>query len=164
MAEERTLSLTLAAGSLPVSGDPVKVRRIAQNLILNGLKYTERGGVQVEVSESRVGTLQSWQLCVQDTGVGISERASPAITRLMRAATREEEALAAQGGGAAFDPVQTLQSESSRPARAASGEGIGLTIVKRLCELLDATIHVESVPGSGTTFRVMFPRSYADPA
>jgi signal transduction histidine kinase len=164
MAEERALSLTLAAGSLPVSGDPVKVRRIAQNLILNGLKYTERGGVQVEVSESQVGTLQSWQLCVQDTGVGISERASPAITRLMRAATREEEALAAQGGGAAFDPVQTLQSESSRPARAASGEGIGLTIVKRLCELLDATIHVESVPGSGTTFRVMFPRSYADPA
>jgi signal transduction histidine kinase len=41
------------------------------------------------------------------------------------------------------------------------GEGIGLSIVKRLCELLDATLEMQSVPGEGTTFAVVFPRRYA---
>jgi len=40
------------------------------------------------------------------------------------------------------------------------GEGIGLSIVKRLCELLNATIELDSVPGRGTTVRVLFPRAY----
>ena len=40
------------------------------------------------------------------------------------------------------------------------GEGIGLSIVKRLCELLDATIEMESDPGEGTTLRIVFPRRY----
>jgi signal transduction histidine kinase len=43
-----------------------------------------------------------------------------------------------------------------------AGEGIGLSIVKRLCELLDASIELQSAPGQGTTFRVIFPRSYGD--
>jgi signal transduction histidine kinase len=41
------------------------------------------------------------------------------------------------------------------------GEGIGLSIVKRLCELLDATVEVKSVKDVGTTFRVLFPRHYS---
>ena len=42
-----------------------------------------------------------------------------------------------------------------------AGEGIGLSIVKRLCEMLDASIEMQSVPGMGTTFRILFPRQYA---
>jgi signal transduction histidine kinase len=41
-----------------------------------------------------------------------------------------------------------------------AGEGIGLSIVKRLCELLDASIELQSAMGQGTTFRVIFPRHY----
>lgn len=41
------------------------------------------------------------------------------------------------------------------------GEGIGLMIVKRLCELLDATLELQSTPDQGTTFRVTFPARYA---
>ena len=41
-----------------------------------------------------------------------------------------------------------------------SGEGIGLSIVKRLCDLLDATIELKSEQGVGTTFRILFPRKY----
>ena len=44
------------------------------------------------------------------------------------------------------------------------GEGIGLSIVKRLCELLDASIELQSSPGQGTTFRVVFPRAYPEAA
>ena len=47
-----------------------------------------------------------------------------------------------------------------RPVHQVRGEGIGLSIVKRLCELLDASMEVESTPGEGTTFRVVLPRHY----
>ena len=40
------------------------------------------------------------------------------------------------------------------------GEGIGLSIVKRLCEMLDATIEMQSVAEVGTSFRIFFPRRY----
>jgi len=161
VAAERGLTLTAHAGALPVAGDPVKVRRIAQNLILNGLNATEHGGVRVEVAAAQVGTVRSWQLCVQDTGIGISGRSSPVIATVLRRATREEEEDAGRSG-TPFEPLATLPSESARLPRSAGGEGIGLTIVKRLCELLDASIHIDSEPGSGTTFRIMFPQTYPE--
>ena len=163
LAAERGLSLTVQAGPLPVAGDPVKVRRIAQNLILNGLNATERGGVHVAVAVAPAGTMRSWQLCVEDTGVGISSRSSPAIVKVLRQATREEEA-SADESGAPFEPLPILQSESARLPRSVGGEGVGLTIVKRLCELLDASIHIDSEPGSGTTFRITFPQTYPEAA
>jgi light-regulated signal transduction histidine kinase (bacteriophytochrome) len=54
-----------------------------------------------------------------------------------------------------------LSSEAAPSGPAAPvGEGIGLSIVKRLCELLEATLELESTLGSGTTFRVVLPRDY----
>jgi signal transduction histidine kinase len=44
--------------------------------------------------------------------------------------------------------------------RQEAGEGIGLSIVKRLCDMLDATIELKSEPHMGTTFRILFPRHY----
>jgi signal transduction histidine kinase len=41
-----------------------------------------------------------------------------------------------------------------------SGEGIGLSIVKRLCEVLGATLELETAPGLGTTIRIAFPLHY----
>jgi len=59
-------------------------------------------------------------------------------------------------------PPPTLDSQSTRSSRRLpAGEGIGLSIVKRLCELLDASIELQSAAGQGTTFRVIFPRRYA---
>src|ERR1700681_677507 len=77
------------------------------------------------------------------------------------------------GSTAGSDPAPMLKSESSsrdtgnaanRGAVGAAGEGIGLSIVKRLCELLDATLELETAPGAGTTFRVVLPCSYSSPA
>ena len=59
----------------------------------------------------------------------------------------------------AFDA--TLASESGPlTAEQQPGEGVGLTIVKRLCELLDASMELATRPGQGTTFRVILPRHY----
>ena len=62
------------------------------------------------------------------------------------------------------DTAPTLASRSNPPPQLPAGEGIGLSIVKRLCELLDASIELESSEGEGTTFRVIFPRRYGDSA
>ena len=162
VAAERGLFLKFSAPPLlPVDGDPVKVGRIVQNLLLNALKYTERGGVLVTVRAHRLGSVPSWEVCVEDTGVGMDDRASPAIAKLLRAATREAQAVSDEPGET--DPkVRPLPSASPQTADAnsARGEGVGLTIVKRLCELLDATIQVDTAHGRGTTFRITFPRQY----
>jgi signal transduction histidine kinase len=57
--------------------------------------------------------------------------------------------------------VSAGRDEGTRSFLGEAGEGIGLSIVKRLCEMLDASIEMQSVPGMGTTFRILFPRQYA---
>lgn len=64
--------------------------------------------------------------------------------------------------GSHATPAPTLNSHSSAAdSEPAHGEGIGLSIVKHLCELLDASLEFETAPGAGTTFRVTFPERYS---
>ena len=58
-------------------------------------------------------------------------------------------------------PTVPAQSETL-PASQLPGEGVGLSIVKRLCELLDASIELETTPGAGSTFRVTLPQRYEE--
>jgi signal transduction histidine kinase len=57
--------------------------------------------------------------------------------------------------------AHVVRDDDLRAVRQHRGEGIGLAIVKRLCELLDASVEVETKEGEGTTFRIVFPRHYA---
>jgi signal transduction histidine kinase len=166
-AAERNLFL-LAQGpkALPVTGDQAKVLRIAQNLILNALKATQQGGVQV-LWEARE---QYWLLRVQDTGPGFTHGSAAPLEQALKRATEESNevqarALVAGEARSGADPAPTLPSLSAhRSPQALTGEGVGLSIVKRLCELLDASLELETAPGEGSTFRVTFPRSYAEAA
>ena len=152
---------------LQVEGDCVKVRRIAQNLVLNALKYTEEGGVRVSCTEVAGGEVARWALCVQDTGVGLDAGALAPIAQVLSDATKEAHAVAremtaAEGGSAALSTVPTLPSGSAGAgAPPHPSEGVGLSIVKRLCELLDASMELETHQGRGTTFRIIFPRQYS---
>ena len=167
LAAARNLFLkTEGASSLPVEGDPVKVRRIVQNLVLNALKVTERGGVRVTWQERELLDAQQWMICIQDTGPGLDPIHAAPLEQMLKAATIEShdvERRAALAGdeAASVDAALVLGSQSShRSASSAHGEGIGLSIVKRLCELLDASLELETAAGAGTTFRVVFPRCY----
>jgi signal transduction histidine kinase len=144
---------------LPVEGDPVKVQRIAQNLATNALKATAAGGVRVTWSERDTGDRRQWVLCVQDTGPGLNRATAAPLERALQRATEEAHQIETE-----VDPAPTLASRSAPEAATpvAAGEGIGLSIVKRLCELLDASLELETAPGEGTTFRVVFPRQYSD--
>jgi signal transduction histidine kinase len=158
LAERRGLFLrTPGSESLWVEGDAAKVQRIAQNLVLNALNVTQRGGVRLEWAESDAAGVAQWQLCVQDTGPGFqAESPAAPLENAVREATAE-----AQQADSSADPAPTLRSQSDPDSlRYRGGEGIGLSIVKRLCELLDASLEMETAPGSGTTFRVVFPRRY----
>lgn len=149
--------------SLVVEGDQVKMCRIAQNLLLNALHYTKHGGVKVTWEGAGSGP-ERWVLCVQDTGPGLGTDASAPLSVALDAATRDTQKLEKRAadpvsGGNDADEAPTLPSRSS-PDVDRPGEGIGLAIVKRLCELLDATLELQTEPGSGTTFRVTFPSAY----
>lgn len=134
LADSRKLVLsTSGPAALAVEGDRVKTYRIAQNLINNAIRYTEHGGVAVRWCADPAAPETRWLLQVQDTGPGL-----PAEFLGDSGARREENVAAAN----------------------ADREGIGLSIVRRMCELLQVRLESRSA-GTGTEFSLWFPRRYA---
>ncbi len=164
LAAQRNLFLKAEGPqTLAVEGDAIKVQRIAQNLVLNAFSVTERGGLRVQWGERTVSGVRQWLLCVLDTGPGFQSDspAAPLERALQRATEESHHAEAGVSAPAGPPPAAMLRSQSTAGASRGGGEGIGLSIVKRLCELLDASLELETAPGAGTTFRVVFPCAYA---
>ncbi|MBK1705204.1 sensor histidine kinase [Halochromatium glycolicum] len=135
-ANEKGLTLRWdGPDSLWVCTDPGKVRRIAQNLLVNALQHTRHGEVRLSCARGK----DHWVLEVADTGPGIQDVSGSAVARELDRPER---------GQSLPQPKTTLSY---------TGEGIGLTIVKRLCEILDAEISLSSRPAKGSTFRVELP-------
>lgn len=162
IAANRNLFIkTEGPAMLNVQADAGKVRRLLQNLLFNALKYTEVGGVFISWGEAK----DRWWVVVKDTGPGLLAGPGSPIASGLSAATdaarESEKAIPANPGET--PPVLPrppgagqLASRKHQP----TGEGIGLSIVKRLCELLDATLELTSSSETGTTFRVVFPSRY----
>src|SRR6185312_7446768 len=167
-AAERNLFLKCKGPrSLPVEGDQLKLQRIAQNLLLNALKATRHGGVVVRWSPGKGTAARQWLLCIGDTGPGFAlQSAGPLRHALKRAtdAAHRVDADAEDGRGATERKGGDVLAAGSGPGSATlpSGEGIGLSIVKRLCDVLGATLELETAPGHGTTIRIAFPIRYAN--
>jgi signal transduction histidine kinase len=163
LAQQRRLFLHCQGpAGFAADGDAIKLRRIAQNLILNAVKYTYVGGITVNWGDSAANDAKRWELCVVDTGPGLHTRSGkplagalerPDHVPLPSDSVRDVNAAPRQH---ADDPQD--DAGNARPEEA--GEGIGLSIVKRLCDMLDATIELKSEPNVGTSFRILFPRHY----
>ena len=133
-----TLVSEISPGVPPIlEGDQNRLRQILINLVGNAIKFTEKGGVTVRISgesiadpDTPVGGLGPYILRgeVIDTGVGMDPSQ---MHRLFRA----------------FSQLDTSST------RRHGGTGLGLVISKRLCELMQGDISVESTPGLGSTFR-----------
>lgn len=122
---------TILDQSVParLRGDEARLRQILINIAGNGVKFTDTGGVTIEVSAKDTETASTKLVIkVRDTGVGISEEASKAI----------------------FEEYQ--QGNDDNGARKQEGTGLGLAIARRLTLAMGGDISVESAPGEGSVF------------
>jgi signal transduction histidine kinase len=167
LAQQQRLYLHAEGPSgFSTDGDEVKIRRIAQNLLLNALKFTPSGGITVSWGDSALTDPKRWELCIRDTGPGIHRGSDKPLTRALEKAHEQSSESAPAANQDQREPIKrsTSNSRSSDEVSSlnlATGEGLGLSIVKRLCDLLDATIEMTSETGVGTTFRILFPRQYS---
>ena len=132
LAEEKGLEFILTVPPEPAyaSLDHQVFQRVLSNLLDNAIKFTEKGHVALDVEVNEETT----SLHIIDTGVGISDAFLPHI----------------------FDE---FAQESTGLERTHQGSGLGLSVSKRLIELIGGTIQVESRKEQGSVFTVTFPRA-----
>lgn len=131
----------LVKGDLPqiVRTDQKRVRQVLFNLISNAIKFTDYGHIRVEVSQEAVDDgVPLGVFAVTDTGCGITPEA---IDRI-------------------FEP---FEQEDASTTREFGGTGLGLTLTRRLAQLLGGTITCESERGQGSTFRFTLPLNVPEP-
>ncbi|MFK8052818.1 MAG: ATP-binding protein [Woeseiaceae bacterium] len=131
-ADSAALTLTLNyPDTLPstVVGDEGRVRQILQNLINNAIKFTEQGGVKIDVSCDEAGC---WRISVIDTGIGIDADKVDAV----------------------FDSFSQADESDTRRY---GGTGLGLAICQRLADLMHAAVSVSSTKGEGSNFVLEIP-------
>lgn len=161
LAAERNLFLRSdGPASLTVESDSAKIRRIAQNLVLNALRATDSGGVTVSWAKGEPDN--RWVLSIQDTGPGFADESAPLLARALEQATESSDRVehnASQPGQEAAVTQEDLGVRAGS-SKETPREGIGLSIVKRLCELLDASVELHSSP-QGSIFSLSFPTTYS---
>jgi signal transduction histidine kinase/CheY-like chemotaxis protein len=111
-----------------LTGDAVRLTQILVNLLSNGIKFTEVGGVQITIGVIKLEQENvKLRIKVIDSGIGIAEEKQDAI----------------------FERFQQAEAETTRRY---GGTGLGLSIVKQLVELQGGTLTLKSKPGKGSEF------------
>ncbi len=130
-AEHKGLRISLhidPSVRLSVRGDPVRLRQVLGNLLVNAIKFTERGSIQVRVK--RLGETPAQhhlRFEVRDTGIGLDDSQGERV-------------------------FESFTQADASTTRLYGGTGLGLAICKRIIELMRGTIGVQSHPGRGSTF------------
>ncbi|GAA4402881.1 hypothetical protein GCM10023187_18440 [Nibrella viscosa] len=152
LAQERHLLLKAdGPDEVFIHSDAVHLLRILQNLLLNAFKHTQKG--MVSVSWSRENDYRCI-ISVQDTGSGLPNTGAGTYSQVL---SPSPETPSVYGAGLPPTSSQENQALNAPHDYANKGEGIGLSIVKRLCELLKASLEIESTPQAGTLFRIRIP-------
>jgi signal transduction histidine kinase len=126
-AQARSLSLRLRSKRLDIYTDHQLLKRILGNLVMNAIKFTDKGGVLVACRQTKQGLrFEIW-----DTGVGIADDQQEAVFR------------------------EFYKSPSH--SGTSDGFGLGLSIVARLCEPLEFKFSMRSVVGRGSVFCIEIP-------
>jgi PAS domain S-box-containing protein len=135
-------------------GDPLRLRQILFNLVGNAIKFTHAG--EIELTLERSGPPTGYTVTDAATCNGIARaRVSDDAAAWMRITVRDTGiGISAMQARSIFSSF--TQADSSM-ARKYGGSGLGLTIVKRLVDLMGGAIAIESTPGAGSSFTVTVP-------
>ncbi len=116
-----------------LQGDPLRLKQILSNLLGNALKFTEHGEILLAIEVINTDGAQIWlEFSVRDTGIGITPEQQQEL----------------------FTPFCQADNSSTRRF---GGSGLGLSICKRLVDLMQGQIEVSSQPGEGSCFRFRIP-------
>ncbi len=118
--------------NISINADKRLIQSVITNLINNGIKYSNKGGVTIDLKTTERNESSFVALTVSDTGIGIA---------------KEDQAVV-------FDEFRQVSEGYNRSFE---GAGLGLTITKKFVEKMGGTISLESTPGNGSVFTVIFP-------
>jgi two-component system, cell cycle sensor histidine kinase PleC len=130
MRSNLAVTVDLPKDLAPITSDRQKVKQILLNLLSNSLKFTHHGGITIEARRS--AKERAVTLSVSDTGIGIASADQDRI----------------------FEDFRQLDNS---PTRAYGGTGLGLSICRRLAQMLDGRISLQSEVGTGSTFTLTLP-------
>ncbi len=111
-----------------IKGDEYSLIQIFDNVIDNAIKYTNAGSVQIIISKTEENRIR---VTIQDTGIGISDKYLPNM-------------------------FTEFSQENQGYTRRFEGNGLGLALVKRYCDINNITINLETEVGKGTKFTFIF--------
>jgi PAS domain S-box-containing protein len=134
LALARGLSLAVDSAPPAVRSDPALLGQVLRNLLGNALKFTERGGVRLAAATAG----ERVRVTVADTGIGVAQEEIPRL----------------------WEDFYRVQR---RDGQAVDGFGLGLSIVRRIAELVGAQLSIDSAPGEGTRVHVDLPQGAAAP-
>lgn len=121
------------------STDSMKLRQCLLNFLSNACKFTKNGAIEIHYERRMCGGAEHLSFNVRDSGIGMT---SEQVSRLFQPFVQADPAITQQYGGT----------------------GLGLTITRRLAQLLGGEVSVESEQGRGSTFTLSVPVNYVDPA
>ncbi|OED36570.1 hypothetical protein AB833_26600 [Chromatiales bacterium (ex Bugula neritina AB1)] len=132
-ASQKGLTLEVDCSECVIYSDPILIMRILRNLVSNAIKFTDTGFVRLKVTEQ--GSEVEVSIC--DSGIGIP---------------RSDQ-----------ETIFTEYTQLGNPSRdRRKGIGLGLALVRRMCELLDHQIRLDSTPGEGSCFYLQLPAGDPD--
>lgn len=143
-AQEKGVEVVVDLAKVPISkinSDPNRIKQILNNLLSNAVKFTERGELSIvaELLPAKEEGKLVMRCVISDTGIGIEKRKLASL----------------------FDAFTQVDASTTRRY---GGTGLGLTITKKLCELLGGEITVTSELGEGSCFVVTFEVNKVDGA
>jgi signal transduction histidine kinase/ActR/RegA family two-component response regulator len=132
-----TISLTGAPIGGEANTDAMKLRQCVLNLLSNAAKFTKNGKIDIEFDRRLCNGVEQLFVTVRDTGIGMSKEH---VSRLFQPFVQADPSITQQYGGT----------------------GLGLTITRRLAQLLGGDVTVKSALGEGAAFTLHIPADFAD--
>ena len=124
------INVQFADGDLSMVNDRAKIERVLQNIFNNSVKFTAEGEITVKVGASADRAYMDFEII--DTGIGIEQNKIDTI----------------------FEPFHQADNSTQR---AFSGLGIGLTVARRMADLIGGKLSITSNPNAGTRVLMSFP-------